>query len=193
VNVLVVFTHPLPDSFLAAARDRVVSALQASGHTVDLLDLYADGFDPTLGDTEWRTQTDGGDPPAELSGHVERLHRAEAMVFVHPTWWSGPPSMLLGWFSRLFVAGVAYDVVDDQVRGRLTHVGRIAVVTAHGSSKLVNSIEGEVGKRLFKRQVRALCGRRTRVEWIAMYTIDRSTNTQRTAFLDRVQRRLSKW
>jgi NAD(P)H dehydrogenase (quinone) len=193
MNVLVIHTHPLPDSFIAAARDAVIHALRSNGHSVDLLDLYAENFDPQLSEAEWTNQTDGGPLVPELIEHADRLGRADALVFVHPTWWSAPPSMLLGWFARVLVAGVAYDVVDNQVRGRLGHVRRIAVVTSHGSSKLVNGVEGEVGKRFFGRQLRALCGRHTRVEWIALYTVDRSSPEQRTAFLDRVGRRLARW
>lgn len=45
---LVVLAHPLPQSFAASAARAVVDTLEAKGHHVDLLDLYAEDFDPRL-------------------------------------------------------------------------------------------------------------------------------------------------
>jgi putative NADPH-quinone reductase len=36
MRVLVVFAHPLDDSYAAALRDTIVETLKASAHTVDL-------------------------------------------------------------------------------------------------------------------------------------------------------------
>jgi NAD(P)H dehydrogenase (quinone) len=46
VKILYIYCHPLPESFHAAIRARVLRALAA--HDVDLLDLYAEKFDPVL-------------------------------------------------------------------------------------------------------------------------------------------------
>ena len=40
------------------------------------------------------------------------------------------------------------------------------------------------------RAVRVLCHRFARTTWLAMYNIDRSTEADRAAFLDRVERRM---
>ena len=39
--------------------------------------------------------------------HVEALLWAEHLVFVYPTWFHGPPSMLKGWLERVWLPGVA--------------------------------------------------------------------------------------
>ncbi len=48
MNVLYVYCHPLDDSFHAALRKEALAGLEEAGHTIDLLDLYAEGFDPVL-------------------------------------------------------------------------------------------------------------------------------------------------
>ena len=63
-------------------------------------------------------------------------------------------------------------------------------ITTHGSSKLVNALEGEVGKRMVTRTLRAVCHPLARTSWIALYGIDTATDAQKAAFLDRVGRRL---
>jgi hypothetical protein len=51
-------------------------------------------------------------------------------------------------------------------------------------------VEGEGGRRVIGRAVRVLCHRFARTTWMAMYNIDRSTNADRMAFLDRVDHRM---
>jgi hypothetical protein len=53
-------------------------------------------------------------------------------------------------------------------------------------------VEGAAGRRIVGRAVRVLCHRRARTTWLAMYNMDRSTADDRTEFLDRVERRLSR-
>lgn len=48
MRVLVVYAHPNPGSFCAAVRDRVTRGLRDGGHTVEVIDLHAMGFDPVF-------------------------------------------------------------------------------------------------------------------------------------------------
>jgi NAD(P)H dehydrogenase (quinone) len=194
MNVLVVFGHPdATASFNAHLLERAVAVLSAK-HTVRVLDLHSSGFQPKLDERELRAQLAGDALPDELASHVELLRWCSGLVFVYPTMWSGPPAMVKGWFDRVWVRGVAYDVTESgRLRGLLTNIRRVAVVTTHGSSKIVNLAEGETGKRLLQRSIGPLCRRFRPVSWISMYTIDRSTNEQRVAFVQKVERRLARW
>jgi len=82
--------------------------------------------------------------------------------------------------------------IAEHVKPLLRNVGRITVATTHGSSKFVNALEGEAGKRTVTRALRALCRRTCRTRWIAFYGIDTATAVQRQRFLRRVTRRLEK-
>ena len=48
MRVLTVFAHPGPRSFCHAVLDRFDAGLRDAGHTNEILDLYAIGFDPIL-------------------------------------------------------------------------------------------------------------------------------------------------
>ena len=48
MRVLLAYCHPREDSFCAALRDTAVSTLEAARHTVEVRDLYAEGFAPAL-------------------------------------------------------------------------------------------------------------------------------------------------
>ncbi len=193
MRVLAVYCHPHPGSLVAAARERAVAGLEAGGHQVRLTDLYADGFDPTMSATERRTHKEPGVAP-ELVRYADDLAWAEALVLIYPTWWSGQPAMLKGWIDRVWVAGVAWEMRDGDrtPTPRLRNIRRIVVVTTHGSSKLMNALEGESGKRTITRSIRAMCSRRTRTTWCALYGVDTSDEARRAEFLDRVERTLAR-
>ena len=152
MNVLVVYCHPDPASFVAAARDRVLAALDRDGHVVRLTDLYAEGFDPCFDAHDRRTHLEPGTAPA-LQRHADDLRWCEALVLVYPTWWSGQPAMLKGWIDRVWANGVAWTLPagSNRLRPLLANVRRIVVVTTHGSSKVVNALQGESGKRVATR------------------------------------------
>jgi NAD(P)H dehydrogenase (quinone) len=191
VRSLVVHCHPDPESFTAAARDRAVSALRARGDEVRVTDLYASGFNPVLSAEERARHLEPGADP-EVADHVADLGWCQQLVLVYPTWWSGQPAMLKGWIDRVWVRDVAFDLPphSNRVRARLRNVRRIVAITTHGSSKLVNVLEGEVGKRMMTRTLRAVCHPLTRTTWIAMYGFDTAGPVRRTAFLDRIGRAL---
>jgi NAD(P)H dehydrogenase (quinone) len=193
VKVLVVYTHPSPSSYTASVLTRVLAGLDAAGHDVDVIDLYACGFDPLLtADERFRSGEDPLTAPL-VRDHVALVRSATAMVFVHPTWWSGPPALLKGWIERVFVQDVAYSVGrGNRMRSRLRHIRHLVVVTSHGSAKHVNMIEGEAGKLLLGRSLRRLISLRGRFRWIALYNIDRSTPAQRQAHLAHVEATMSK-
>lgn len=58
--------------------------------------------------------------------------------------------------------------------------------------KRVPSDEGESGKRTLTRSLRTMCHPLARTTWLAMYGIDNASGDQRRAFLDRVERRLTR-
>jgi putative NADPH-quinone reductase len=193
MRVLVVYCHPNPESLVAAALERAVAGLRAAAHEVRVTDLYRDGFDPAMSCVERRAHKEPG-VASDLQGYAEDLGWAEALVFVYPTWWSGQPAMLKGWFDRVWVAGVAWELPEGAsvLRPLLTDVRRIVVVTTHGSSKWINALQGEPGKRTAFRSIRAMCSKRTRTTWCALYGLDTATDADRTAFLDKVERTLAR-
>jgi NAD(P)H dehydrogenase (quinone) len=191
MRTLVVTCHPLPDSFTAAVAERAVATLRGRGDELRVTDLYAEGFDPVFTATERERHLDPGPDPA-VADHAADLKWCERLVLVYPTWWSSQPAMLKGWIDRVWVKDVAFDLPPEsnRVHARLHNVRRLVAITTHGSSKFVNSVQGEAGKRTLTRTLRAVCHPLARTTWIAMYGIDTATDEQCRAFLDRVERKL---
>jgi len=189
-RVLVVHCHPLPHCFVSAVRDRVVAGLEPARAEVRVTDLYAEGFEPALTDLD----LDGGPgslPDCSLRPYAQDLAWCDTLVLVYPTWWAAQPAMLKGWVDRVWVEGVAWvrTAEGGPAMPNLTNIRRLVAVTTHGSSKFVNAIEGEGGKRTLTRSLRAMCHPEVRTTWLAMYAVDSSTPRRRQAFLRKVEQR----
>ena len=123
MNVLVVYCHPEPSSFNGALKDKAVQIFQDSGARVEVSDLYAQKFDPVekqehyqsrvIIDTfeplsEQRHSYKTGTLPKDVAEEIEKLCKADLVVFQFPLWWHQQPAMIKGWFDRVFVAGGLY-------------------------------------------------------------------------------------
>ena len=191
MRVLVVYCHPVPDSFCAALRDAVLEAIALRGCEARLVDLYAEDFDPVMRCEERRLYNMRSPSDPALRAHVDNLGWAEMIVFVYPTWWYGLPAMLKGWLDRVWATDVAFTLKGNGMAVPLmTHVSKIAVVTTCGAPRWWSYIVGQPGKKTIMRGIRALCARRCKTLFLAHYMMDVSTPASRAAFLSRVKQKL---
>ena len=192
MKALIVYVHPVEDSFNSAVRDAVISDLNAANHVVRLRDLYAENFNPFLSAAERALHHTPPTTRPELARDVEDLRWCEAIVFVYPTWWAGLPAMLKGWIDRTWMNEVAWVLPAgaNTILPRLTNITRLVAVTTHGSSKFVNALQGEPGKRIITRSIRVMCNRWCRARWIAHYGLDKSTVQDRQHHLETVGQRV---
>ena len=59
-------------------------------------------------------------------------------------------------------------------------------MTTHGSSRLVNVIQGEWGKAYTRRKILPLCHSEAKDKWLSLYKIDRQTPESLDGFLEDV-------
>lgn len=187
MRVLVLSAHPVETSYNAALRRTVVERLGEGGHDVDDCNLYAEDFDPRLTRAERIEYHEVPANRAPVASHVERLLAAEALVLVYPVWNFGFPAVLKGYLDRVFLPGVAFDLVDGEVTPALGNIRRLAAVTTYGATRLRAMMAGDPPRRLVKRVLRATMGFPP-VTYLAHYDMNRSTADTRAAFLERVER-----
>jgi NAD(P)H dehydrogenase (quinone) len=194
MRALVVFAHPVPESFGAALRDTTVAALRSAGHEVKLLDLYASGFDPVMGADERRVYNEPGINELPVADHLALIKWCEILVFVYPTWWYGPPAMLKGWLERVWVPHVTFTMptATQGPRPGMTNIRKLAVVTTCGASWMLSKFVGEPGKRILLRGIRTLCHPLCRTSYTAHYKMDSSTPESRARYLEKVGRKIAK-
>lgn len=194
MHALVVYCHPIEGSFCSALRDAAVSGLRKAGHSVDIIDLAADSFNPVMLEDEWLSYTTVNPVfPPDVANYVDLVKNAEVMVFVYPTWWSSVPAQLKGWAERVFMPTVAFKMNSkNQVRPALGNLRRIVTVTTFGSPWVYVKAMNDNGSRMFSRSLRLSCVHRVRFLRLAHYQMDRSTPESRTAFLAQVEDKLAR-
>jgi NAD(P)H dehydrogenase (quinone) len=191
MRVLVIHCHPDPASFNRVLCDTAIGALTSAGHRVDLIDLYADGFEARLSAAE-RAVYETADPILDplVRKYADLVLSAEALVFVYPTWWWGMPALLKGWLERVMVTGVSFTLnpVTGKVKPNLNKIIRVVGITTYGSPRWAMFAFNDAGRRLVTRCVRLLANRvRCRSKWLGLYNLDRCTPDDRVAFVERVR------
>ena len=194
MRVLYVYCHPLAESFHAGIKAEAVGALERAGHEVDLCDLYEEGFDPVLSAQGRRTYHDESINQSGLEGYVERLRSAQGLVVQFPTWCFGPPAMLKGFFDRLFMPGVAFDISDPAtVRPMLQHITKVIGVSTYGRPRTRALLVGDPPRKIVKRYLRWFVARTASVQYLALYHMNVAPEAERKAFIAKVRRAMDRF
>lgn len=166
MHVLVVFDHPygaeahanVPHqrSLAAAALAQVRAGLADAGHSVDVADLAAEGFDPVMTAAELRAWRTGGEMRADATALQHRLSAADHLVFVFPVWWMAMPAGTKGFLDRVLSKGFAFDEprLGGALHGRLTRLRGVSVVS-------VMTTDDALYRWWFGRPATAILGRGT--------------------------------
>jgi NAD(P)H dehydrogenase (quinone) len=110
LRVLVLYANPVAASYGAALHKQVVESLRANGHQIDDCDLYAEGFDPVMSERDRAEYRDTTVNRTRVSSYADRLLAAEALILIYPVWNEGFPAILKGFFDRVFIPGVSFEM-----------------------------------------------------------------------------------
>ncbi|MEL6435663.1 MAG: NAD(P)H-dependent oxidoreductase [Pseudomonadota bacterium] len=187
MRVMVLYAHPVEESFNGALHRRVVGRLEAQGHDVDDCDLYAEGFDPRLTREERLGYHEIGPNIEPVKDYVDRLRAADALVMSYPVWNFGYPAMLKGFFDRVFLPGVSFNIVDGKVRPCLHNIKKVGVVTTYGGSRTRAFLVGDPPRKAVNRVLRVIVKPGAPVHYLAHYDMNRSTPDTRGRFIERVE------
>ncbi|AFL54645.1 NAD(P)H dehydrogenase (quinone) [Sinorhizobium fredii] len=194
MRILLVFAHPLEDSFAASTARAAKEVLEGRGHVVDLLDLYREGFDPRLTAAERDSYFMERYDASEVSGWIDRLKAADGIVLVFPQWFNFP-AILKGFFDRVFAPGVAFehDPAGGRIIPRLTNIKLFWALTTTGSPWwVVHLYMGNPVHRLLKRGIAAFCSKSVQFRMINLHDLDRATDAKRKRHLERVRALVSR-
>lgn len=134
MKVLIVFTHPNPNSFNHALLEQVTFGLKQAGHEVRVKDLYQEAFDPIL-QADDLAQLQTGSIPPRIQTEQDQLLWAEGLIFIYPLWWFDRPAMLKGWFDVVLTNGLAFKYSSQGVTGLLKHRKALVMITAGGAEQ----------------------------------------------------------
>lgn len=107
MHLLTVFSHPIAESYPAAVMNAFHEPFRERGHTIDVLDLHREGFDPRFTEAD-HAHFWGGPTPDGITQAHRRVEAADRLAFVFPVCWWSMPAMMKGWIERVFTGGWAY-------------------------------------------------------------------------------------
>ena len=165
MNVLIVHAHNEPKSFSAAMKNLAVEELQGQGHSVELSDLYTMQWNPVASAADFgeranpdylvyaleqrkgfETRTLAPDILAEL----EKLQRADLLIFNFPIYWFSMPAILKGWVDRVLISGLCYGGMRFYDRGGLKGIKSMLAITVGGRPHMLveDGIHGDLNDML---------------------------------------------
>ena len=195
MRALIVACHPCEESYGRALRDTAIDALKARGAEVRLRDLYEEEFDPVMSAAERRGYHTRGANEIPVADHIADLRWCDALLFVFPTWWYGPPAMLKGWLDRVWVPYATFDMPKPgrPIRRVMSHIETLGVVTTLGSPWWWWTLRMRApARRILMDGLKPLCHPRCRTLWLAHHRMDSSSAGSRARFLAQVSRRLAR-
>ena len=193
MHILLVLAHPLAESFAAAVAGTARETLEESGHTVDVLDLYQENFDPRLTVSERAGYFDIPYDSSGVATLVARLKAAEGLILVFPQWWFNFPAILKGFFDRVLAPGVAFshNPSGGRLLPRLSNIRLLWALTTTGSPWwVVQLYMGNPVRRLLRGAVAKLCAKRLNFRLLSLHDMDRTTDAARRRHLERVRKAL---
>ncbi len=167
---VVIFAHPdRRGSHNSAILKYVQGKLAVGGNEVQVLDLYAEKFDPILRVVE-EARGDGTKYSQEMRRYQGLIARAERLVFIYPVWWYNMPAVLKGFVDRAFTAGFAYELVASGKGGAmiapLLKGKKAVVISTFGFGNERYEWCGRAPELVLDRAVLEACGMEvTRVNW----------------------------
>ena len=98
-KIFIVYGHYDEKSFNAAIRDTFIKSVEKKGHSVDLIDLYKEKFDPVF----------SGEKPDEIVlNHRKRIDDSDAIVIIAPIWNFRMPAIVEGWIDKVLAPPWAF-------------------------------------------------------------------------------------
>ena len=93
-----------------------------------------------------------------------------------PVWNYGYPAILKGFFDRVFLPGVSFELVNGKAQPSLHNIRKVAAVTTYGGSRFRAMLMGDPPRKLVKRLMRATVKPGAPVSYLAHYSMNLSTD-----------------
>ncbi|MBI5959896.1 MAG: NAD(P)H-dependent oxidoreductase [Chloroflexi bacterium] len=180
MHVMITIDHPWSQSFNHTVLELVVKTLTSGGHTVDVLDLHHEDFDPVMRVEELSVYSQGTPLDPKVIEYQRRISQADHLVYIFPVWWEVMPALLKGFFDKVFLPQWAFAEADASPL--LTHIRSGTAITTMGAPKpIYTSVEPVLCKGILE-----FCGvQRTR--WFNICQVNLIAPEERAAWLNEIE------
>lgn len=211
MHILIVHAHNEPRSFNAAMKELALEELRAQGHTVELSDLYAMNWNPVASAADFgerdspdyliyaleqRHNHKRGTLAPDIQGELEKLLRADLVIFNFPVYWFSMPAIMKGWIDRVLISGTCYGGLRFYERGGLAGKKAMLALTIGGQPHMLakGGIHGDLNEMLrpILRGTLAYTGMTVLPPFVAHH-VPYISQEARGALMDQYRARLRGW
>lgn len=143
MHALIVTAHPEPQSLTNSIAAKIGEGLAGAGHTFEIADLAAEGFDPRFTPGDLAVHRHKAARPADVAAEQARIDRSDALVLVYPVYWWSMPGLMKGWIDRVFSNQWAFDFTlqDGGMVKKLQHL-KVHLVQVAGADAVTYERHG---------------------------------------------------
>lgn len=194
MNVVIVFNHPYEGAYCNALLQAVSKGLQQANHSVDLMHLDRDGFNPAMSSADLKAFVDHQPVDPQVINYNQRLEKADHLIFIFPIWWDLMPAATKGFIDRVLAPGCVY---DHHPRGfglmpLLKKLKGVTVITTMNKPRVLYAL---VFRNLIKKamitSVFETMGYKN-LKWISYHTVKGVAHEKRVKWLVDIENRFSK-
>ena len=186
-KLFLIYGHYNDSSFNAAIKDTFIKKANEIGHTVDLVDLYKEKFDPVF---------DGEDKDETVKDHRRRIEESDVISLIAPIWNFRMPAIVEGWIDKVLAPPWAfrfkklfgnYGYPIGNLKGK-----KAVVFCTYGSPQFaVKTFFYNMPTKRLRRGVFNICGI-TDVTYRRYFAVPFVSDEKRKKFLDDVKKTTSK-
>lgn len=184
-KIVLIYCHPYNQSFNHAVFVQLLHNLTRQHITTDVIDLYADHFNPVYDLEELRLFHDGKTHDPLVTKYLNLLKSADGIIFVTPIWWNELPGMLKGFIDKVMKEGkgLSHTVTKTGIHGELTNLKRAYVFTTSTSPTFYLQLCcGNAIKKIFIKVTLKQLGIKSSI-WYNLGSISNAPAAKRQAYL----------
>ena len=185
--ITIVYANPNPCSFNHSILESITTLLTDNGRDYNVIDLYADGFDPVLSKADLENAMHGKATDSLTERYQKMMRNTGSMIFIFPIWWGMMPAMIKGFIDKVFMKGIIYDTSPEGAILPMLNVEPCTIITTsqEDSETLSNFFNG-----VFIPQVLNPVGI-NRVTWLNCDNVENADDSLRKAFVDEILMRVA--
>ena len=109
-QVLIINGHPDKQSYNYALSEAYKSGANKTNAIIDTINISELDFNPNLR-FGYRQRTE---LEPDLKDAIDKMKKADHIVWVFPLWWAGLPALMKGFIDRTFLPGITFDFIEGK-------------------------------------------------------------------------------
>ncbi|MGL9892436.1 NAD(P)H-dependent oxidoreductase [Enterococcus mundtii] len=194
MKTVIIYNHPYQGSFCHAILEATKRGIEEAGHTVDIIDLDKDNFNPVMTDQDLLAFRNHEMLDQQSKDYIKRVKQADHLVFIFPIWWELMPAMTKGFIDKVIFPGSAYNYTKSGygMTTLLSNIKSTTVITTMNTPKMMYStIYGNAISKAMIRGTLKKSGLKN-VRWISFNQVKTSSESKRKKWLTRLEKNFSK-